>query len=115
VHCGERIVTHDGNLEVAVSHRSIPVTSDELDVTRDDVTARSDQPLVVAEDFEATIIWMAEEPMLRGRGYLVRLASQAVTGTIARVKYKVSVDTLEHLAATRLETNELGRVWRGVG
>ncbi len=104
----ERVVAYDGNGDVAVSHRSIPVTIDELDVTRGDVTAHSDQPLVVADEFEATIIWMAEEPMLRGRGYLLRLAGQAVTGTIARMKYKVSVDTLEHLAATRLETNEIG-------
>ena len=53
----ERVVAYDGNVDVAVSHRSIPVTIDELDVTRGDVTAHSDQLLVVADEFEATISW----------------------------------------------------------
>ena len=105
----ERIVTYDGDLEQAVAGQSITVTlSDELDVSRGDVLAQVGRPPGVADQFEATIIWMGEEPMLRGRGYLMKVGGKTVTATIAPLKYKLSIETLEHLAATRLELNEIG-------
>jgi bifunctional enzyme CysN/CysC len=62
----------------------------------------------VADQFEATIAWMSEDPMLRGRSYLMRIGTRVVTATVAPLKYKLNVDTLEHVAATKLERNEIG-------
>jgi bifunctional enzyme CysN/CysC len=105
----QRIVTLDGDLERAVAGQSITLTlSDELDVTRGDVIADDDDSPGVADQFEATIVWMAEAPMLRGRSYLLRLAGQTVTATVAPLKYKLNVESLEHVAATKLELNEIG-------
>jgi bifunctional enzyme CysN/CysC len=38
----------------------------------------------------------------------MRIGCQTVTATIAPLKYKVNVDSLEHVAATKLELNEIG-------
>jgi bifunctional enzyme CysN/CysC len=54
-------------------------------------------------------VWMHEEPMLRGRSYLMRIGSATVTATVSPLKYKLNVDSLEHVAATTLELNEIGR------
>jgi bifunctional enzyme CysN/CysC len=104
-----RIVTHDGDVETAFAGQSITLTlTDEVDVSRGDVIATSESPPTVADQFQSTIIWMHDEPMLPGRPYLIKLGARTVTGSITAPKYKVNVNTLEHLAAKQLELNEIG-------
>jgi bifunctional enzyme CysN/CysC len=104
-----RVVTHDGDLNAAVAGQAITLTlEDEVDVSRGDVIAAAGSPPSVADQFQATIIWMHEEPMLPGRPYLIKLGARTVTGSITAPKYKVNVNTLEHLAAKQLELNEIG-------
>src|SRR5262249_33633900 len=105
----QRIVVSGGDLEYAVANQSVTLTlADEVDASRGDVMSAEDQPASVADRFEATIVWMGEQPMLRGRSYLLKSGSKLVTATIAPLKYKIDVTTFEHLAATRLELNEIG-------
>ncbi len=62
----------------------------------------------MADQFEATLIWMAAEAMLPGRPYWLKIGNKQVTATVTEPKYKVNVNTLEHLAAKKLELNEIG-------
>jgi bifunctional enzyme CysN/CysC len=104
-----RIVTADGDLDHAVAGQSVTLTlADEIDVSRGDVIAAVAGPPRVGEQFEATLVWMAEEPMLRGRSYLMRAGTATASATISPLKYKVNVDSLERLAAEQLELNEIG-------
>jgi bifunctional enzyme CysN/CysC len=104
-----RIVTLDGDLPLAIAGQSVTLTlTDEIDVSRGEVIGSVEQPPRVGEQFEATIVWMAEEPMLRGRAYLIRIGTATAVATIAPLKYRLSVDSQEHLAAERLELNEIG-------
>jgi bifunctional enzyme CysN/CysC len=99
----------DGDLPQAVAGQSITVTlQDEIDVSRGDVLVKSLAPAGVADQFQTTIIWMHEEPMLPGRPYLLKIGAKTVTASIAQPKYKVNVNTMEHLAAKQLELNEIG-------
>jgi bifunctional enzyme CysN/CysC len=105
----ERIVTADRDLDVAVAGQSVAVTLEEdLDVSRGDLLSATDDPAGVADQFEATVVWMAEDPMLPGRNYLMRIGTRTATTTVAPLKYKLGIDTLEHVAATQLELNEIG-------
>mgnify|MGYP001174123106 CR=1 FL=1 len=104
-----RIVTYDGDVEQAVAGQSITlVLTDEIDISRGDVISTADAPPGVADQFQATIIWMHDEPMLPGRPYLIKLGTRTLTGSITAPKYKVNVNTLEHLAAKQLDLNEIG-------
>jgi len=104
-----RIVTMDGDLEQAVAGQSVTITlADEIDVSRGDVLSTTDGPPGVADQFDVTIIWMADEPMLPGRPYWMKIGTKVVTATITEPKYKVNVNTLEHLAAKQLGLNEIG-------
>jgi bifunctional enzyme CysN/CysC len=106
-----RIVTFDGDLECAVSGQAVTLTlADEIDVSRGDVLAAPADPPAVADQLRATVVWMAEQPMLRGRSYLLRLGTAQATATAAPIKHKVDVATMHHLAANRLELNEIGAV-----
>jgi len=105
----ERIVTGDGDLDAAAAGEAVTLTlADDVDISRGDMVATADAPPEVADQFEATIVWMSEEPMLRGRSYLMRAGTKTVGMTVAPIKYKIDPDTLDHLAATRLELNEIG-------
>jgi bifunctional enzyme CysN/CysC len=105
----KRIVTYDGDLAEAVAGQAITLTfTDEIDVSRGDVIAAADAAPGVADQFEATIVWMNEEPMLPGRPYLLKTGTKTVTASVAQPKHKVNVNTLEHLAAKKLELNEIG-------
>jgi bifunctional enzyme CysN/CysC len=103
------IVTFEGDLDKAVAGQSITLTlEDEVDITRGDVICAAASPVEVADQFEAQILWMDDEPMLAGRPYILKLATQAVAGSLAAPKHKVNVNTLEHTAARTLELNEIG-------
>ena len=71
------------------------------------ISAASD-PAEVADQFETTLIWMADEPMLPGRPYLLKIGARAVNAQIGELKYKVNVNSLEHVAAKTLALNEIG-------
>lgn len=104
-----RIVTGDGDLEQAISGQSITLTlTDEIDISRGDILARSEVPPGVANRFEATVVWMADEPLLTNRPYLMKIGTKTVTINVPTVKYKVNVNTLEQVAVTKLELNEIG-------
>jgi bifunctional enzyme CysN/CysC len=104
-----RIVTQDGDLDRAVAGQSITLTlADEIDISRGDVLSAAGDPPGVADQFETTLVWFDDEPMLPGRPYLMKLGARTVAAQVNEPKYKINVNTLEHLAATRLELNEIG-------
>jgi len=104
---GARI--QDGNLQQAVAGQSVTLTlNDEIDISRGDMISSAEEPAGVADQFQATLIWMHERPMLGGRNYLLKIGGKTVTATLAAPKYKINVNTLEHLAATQLKLNEIG-------
>ena len=105
----ERIVTRDGDLDLAVAGQSVTLTlADEIDISRGDVISAASQPPQLADQFECHVVWMGEDPMLPGRPYLLKIGTQTVTATVTQPKYKVNVNTLEHLATSTLELNEIG-------
>ncbi len=104
-----RIVTFDGDLDRAVAGQSVTLTlADEVDCSRGDVIAAAGDPPPVADQFEATVVWMADEAMLPGRAYWLKLGTQTVSATVQPPKYVVNVNTMEHLAAKTLELNAIG-------
>ncbi|MBQ0933882.1 sulfate adenylyltransferase subunit CysN [Ideonella paludis] len=106
-----RIVTLNGDLPLAVAGQSVTITlADEIDISRGDVISSAESPAEVADQFEATLVWMHDEPMLPGRPYLLKIGTQTVPATVTEPKYKVNVNTMEHLAAKQLALNEIGVV-----
>ena len=104
-----RIVTADGDLEEAIAGQSVTLTlTSDVDVSRGDVITAHDAPLESADQFEATVVWMHDEAMLQGREYLLKIGAQTVLATVMPLKYKINVNTLEHVPAERLELNDIG-------
>lgn len=105
----ERIVTMNGDLTEAVAGQSVTLTlTDEIDCSRGDVLATAEDAPEVADQFEATIVWMDDEPLLPGRSYWLKIGTQMVSAHVQPPKYQVNVNNMEHLAAKTLELNGIG-------
>jgi len=105
----KRIYTYDGDLDEAVAGQSITLLlDDEIDISRGDVISGIEQPAQTADQFEATLVWMHDQPLLPGRPYLMKLGTRTVSATVTGIKHEVNVNTLEHAAARKLDLNGIG-------
>jgi bifunctional enzyme CysN/CysC len=105
----KRIVTYDGDLDVAVAGQAVTlVLADEIDVSRGDVIAHVDASPQVDDVLQATVVWMSEEPLLPGRDYVMRIGSRTVGATATPLKHKLDVETFEPVPARQLKLNEIG-------
>ncbi len=105
----ERIVATEDDLKDAVAGQSVTLTfADDIACSRGDVVVAASQPPEAADQFEATIVWMSEDPLIPGRGYWLKLGTQTVTATVQQPKYEINVNSFERLAAPTLALNAIG-------
>ncbi len=102
------IVTMDGSLEAAHTGDAITLRfATEIDASRGDVLSAAQQPLETTDQFEATLIWLLDEPGLVGRSYDLKLATQWATASITSIKHRVNVNTFSFEACTQLKLNDI--------
>jgi bifunctional enzyme CysN/CysC len=104
------IVTYDGELEEAFSPQSVTVTlEDEIDISRGDMIVRPGNLPRVEQKFEATVVWMAEEPLVPGKSYWFKQTSKLTPGAVSTLRYQIDVNSLHRKDAPTLGLNEIGR------
>ena len=105
----KELVTCDGALPAAQAGDAVTITLDtELDIARGDILVKPDAPPDVADQFAAHLLWMSEQPLFPGRSYLARIGMQVVPISVTAIRYKINVNTGEHLAADTLQLNDVG-------
>ncbi|MES2859709.1 MAG: sulfate adenylyltransferase subunit CysN [Pseudomonadota bacterium] len=103
-----RIVTADGDLQEARAGQAVTLTlADEVDASRGDVIAAAANPPEVSDQFASHLLWMGDESLLPGRPYLLKIGARTVGASVTEIKYKIDVNTQEHLAAKHLDLNEV--------
>jgi len=104
-----RIVTFDGDLDIAGPGQAVTLTlEDEIDISRGDVLSEATRRPDYADQFEAKLIWMHDEPLLPARNYLLKCGASIVSAQVSDLKCKINVNTLEQVAGKTLELNEVG-------
>lgn len=104
-----RIVTMDGDLDNAFAGQAVTLTlDDEIDISRGDLLADPLNRPDHADQIEAHVVWMHEEKLLPGRGYLIKIGTTTAPAQVSDLKYKVNVNTLQHEPGKTLELNEVG-------
>jgi sulfate adenylyltransferase large subunit len=103
------IETFDGRLEEAVAPMSVTLTlEDELDISRGDMLASAQKTPEVARQFDASVVWLSEQPLDLNRRYLLKHTTQTIPAEVKAVRHRVNIKTLQHEAADRLEMNAIG-------
>jgi bifunctional enzyme CysN/CysC len=104
------VIRPTGDHDSAFAGESVTLTlADEVDVSRGDVLTSGPAPLV-SDQLAAHLVWFDDEAMLPGRRYLLKSATCTIGAVISTLKHRVSIDTMEHQAATTLGVNEIGYV-----
>ncbi|SEG23607.1 sulfate adenylyltransferase subunit CysN [Marinobacterium lutimaris] len=105
------IVTFDGELQEAFPPMSITLTlEDEIDISRGDLIVNSQHVPDVTRRFDANLVWMAEQELVPGRAYDIKLATSRTAGSITAIRHRIDVNTLEQTPAATLALNEIARV-----
>ena len=103
-----RIVTANGDLNNANQGDAITIVLDrEVDASRGDILARTEQPLEITDQFEASLVWLHHEPGLIGRTYEIKLANQWASASVTALKHRVDVNTKTHESCRQLELNDI--------
>jgi bifunctional enzyme CysN/CysC len=103
-----QILTADGEVAQALAGDAVTLVLDrEVDASRGDVISIADEPLEITDQFEATLVWMSDEPGLVGRSYDIKLANQWASGSISNLKYRVDVNTQAHQPCKQLALNDI--------
>jgi bifunctional enzyme CysN/CysC len=84
--------------------------ADEVDISRGDILADPQARPILSDQFAAHLLWMADEELLPGRQYLLKLGTATVPAQVSALKHKVDVNSLDHHAAATLALNEVGYV-----
>ncbi len=104
------IVTFDGELEEAFAAQSVTLTlEDEIDSSRGDMLVRPGNVPKVDHRFEASLVWMSEEPLVPGKQYFFKQTSKMTPGAVSSLRYRIDVNTLHRQPAPTLGLNEIGR------
>ena len=104
------IVTYEGELDEAFSPQSVTLTlEDEIDVSRGDMIVRPGNVPRVEQRFEATVVWMSEEPLVPGKSYWFKQTAKLTPGTVNTLRYQIDVNTLHRKDSPTLKLNEIGR------
>ncbi|MCH6482922.1 sulfate adenylyltransferase subunit CysN [Pseudoxanthomonas sp. LH2527] len=104
-----QVLGADGEVASAGAGQAVTLTlADEIDISRGDVIAAGGDPPEVADQFAAHVLWMSDAPLLPGRPYWLKIGARTVSATVTEIKHRIDVNTQEHLAAKRLELNEVG-------
>jgi bifunctional enzyme CysN/CysC len=106
-----QIVTMDGELDAAAAADAVTVVlADDIDVSRGDIISSPEKPAQRADAFAAHLVWMAEAPLLPGRSYLLKAGAQTIGAMATELKYRIDVESFDHLAAKELHLNEIAFV-----
>jgi len=104
-----QLLTFEGPQATARSGDAITITlTDDIDIARGDVLVSPTSRPEVSDQFAAHVIWMSDHALVPGRSYLARIGTRTTAITVTGIKYKIDVNTREHLATHTLSLNDIG-------
>ena len=107
----QSIVAFEEELESAGPGDSITITlDDEIDLSRGDMLVADGQPPSAGTGFQATLVWMHSEPLDPHKIYVLKHTTKTVRARMNQIRYRVDINTLEHVPAAKLELNEIAAV-----
>jgi len=105
------IVTFNQESDLAPTDSAVTlVLSPEVDATRGDVIAQSAEDLQPSDRLAAHVVWLNEEPLIHSRSYLLVSGATTTPAIITKIRYKIDVNTGEHISSDALQMNEIGDV-----
>lgn len=84
--------------------------NDDIDISRGDMLVKPDNMPRLIQEFDIMLCWMNEKPMQLNAKYALKHTTRDVRCIIKEVKYKVNVNTLDHLEDKAVTLNDIACV-----
>ena len=105
------IDSYSGELESAFPTMSVALRlSDEIDISRGDMIVEAEDQPVTARELEAMVCWMSDQPLQARGKYTIKHTTRSARAIVEEVEHRVDINTLDHVPASQLGLNEIGRV-----
>lgn len=107
----KRIVTADGDLDEAFAPQAVTLElNDEIDISSGEMIVHAENLPHVATHLEASVVWMSEVPLSKGKTYQIRHTSRTTKARVSELQYHVDINTLKKELTETLELNQIGRL-----
>lgn len=107
----ERIVTFDGDLDIAQKGQSLTITlEDEIDISRGDIILDANETITPKKVFGAQILWMSQTPLRVEKEYIIKHTAKETNARITRIESSINFETLNSSEATELKMNGIAKV-----
>ncbi|MGL1833964.1 sulfate adenylyltransferase subunit 1 [Rhodocyclaceae bacterium SMB388] len=95
----------------AIHEQSVALLlADEIDVSRGDMIVKRDEQPAIRKELTATLCWLSEQPLSLARTYLLRHTSREVKAKVAKIDFRLNLNTLDHEQAGSLDTNDIAQL-----
>ncbi|GAB7214593.1 sulfate adenylyltransferase subunit CysN [Dickeya oryzae] len=106
-----RIVTFDGDLQQAQAGEAVTlVLASEVDISRGDLLVSSEETLQAVRSANVDVVWMAEQPLVPGQSYDIKIAGKKTRARVEKIHYQVDINTLTQRVTESLPLNGIGLV-----
>ena len=97
-------------VDSAFAPMAVTITlEDEIDISRGDMIVKSSDVPEVSDSLRVMLVWMSESQMVPGTDYLIKRATNVITGRFNAIDFQVDVNTLEQTKAAKLQLNEIAQ------
>ncbi|EOI5720088.1 sulfate adenylyltransferase subunit CysN [Cronobacter dublinensis] len=106
-----RIVTFDGDLQEAGAGEAVTlVLKDEIDISRGDLLVDASQHVAAVQSAAVDVVWMAEQPLVPGQSYDIKIAGKKTRARVDNIQYQVDINNLTQRVVETLPLNGIGLV-----
>ncbi|EGT5711092.1 sulfate adenylyltransferase subunit CysN [Cronobacter dublinensis subsp. dublinensis] len=106
-----RIVTFDGDLQEAGAGEAVTlVLKDEIDISRGDLLVDASQNVAAVQSAAVDVVWMAEQPLVPGQSYDIKIAGKKTRARVDNIQYQVDINNLTQRVVETLPLNGIGLV-----
>ncbi|MFP1763000.1 sulfate adenylyltransferase subunit CysN [Lonsdalea quercina] len=106
-----RIVTFDGDLPQAQVGEAVTlVLEKEIDISRGDLIVDRAETLEAVQSAQVDVVWMAEQPLIAGQSYDIKIAGKKTRARVENIQYQVEINTLTQRVTESLPLNGIGLV-----
>lgn len=107
----QRMLSNGAELDHAFPPQAVTILlEDEIDISRGDMIAHPPNTPWVANELEAIMIWMTEDPLRLDRQYVVKHTTSVVRGHFSEIHYRIDPNTLHRQNVDALHLNDIARI-----
>lgn len=100
---------HVTDKSVSEASKGQPVTiqlDKEVDVSRGCILLKGTD-IKLSNSFRTEILWMDDSELICGKEYIIKIGTKMLSGIVTELKYKIDVNSGEHLNTQDLKKNEI--------